>query len=374
MIMKSKKKILIIIGKLTIGGAEKVGRDIGFYADKDVFEIHYLVFGDEIGIYEKELEEKDCRIIHMPPPSTDYKAYYKNIKELIKQEKYDVVHAHTMFNSGWAMMAAQACGVPVRIAHSHSIRGPEKRGAVKNTYEKTMRKLILHYATHLVACGQSAGEWLFGKKAFKARGLLIYNGIGFDEFSYNKNTRNAIREKFGLTDKYVIGHVGHLATVKNQAFLIGIMPEILKNRSDAVLLLLGEGNDRDMLQQKAAELGLEKHVIMTGNVSNVGEFMSAMDVFAFPSLYEGMPLAMVEAQTNGLPCIISDRIPNDVHLTDLVTALPVENSEELWIKELCNAERDNPEMYADKMRDMGFDTKGMTSAVYEIYRGVDNET
>lgn len=367
------KKILIIIGKLTIGGAEKVGRDLGYYADKNEFDIHYLVFGDEIGAYEAELEAAGCRIIHMPPPSENYITYYNGLKKLIKEEKYDVIHSHTMFNSGWAMMAGKACGVPVRIAHSHSIRGPEKRGAVKNAYENTMRKLILHYATHIVACGQSAGEWLYGKNAFATRGLLIYNGIGLDEFAYDENARNRIRAAYGLEDKFVIGHVGHLAAVKNQSFLIGMMPEILKSRPEAVLLLLGEGNDREMLQNKTAELSLEKNVIMTGNVPNVGEFMSAMDVFAFPSLYEGMPLSMVEAQTNGLPCIISDRIPKDVHLTELVTALSIENSEDCWIEKLCGANRNNPAAYADKMWEMGFDTRGMTDRIYELYRGRNNE-
>lgn len=367
------KKVLIIIGLLTVGGAEKVGRDIGYYADKSEFDIHYLVFGDEIGAYEKELEEKGCRIIHMPSPSIDHKAYYTNLKKLITLEKYDVVHAHTMFNSGWAMMAAQACGVPVRIAHSHSIRGPERRGVIKNTYEKTMRKLILQHATHLIACGQSAGEWLYGEKVFVEKGLLIYNGIGLDEFTYDEKARNNIRAKYGLENKFVIGHVGHLATVKNQAFLIGMMPEILKSRPEAMLLLLGEGSDREMLQNKIAELDLEKNVILTGNVPNVGEFMSAMDVFAFPSLYEGMPLAMVEAQTNGLPCVISDRIPKDVHLTDLVTAVSIEDPEGCWIEKLCGAKRNNPTAYADKMREMGFDTKGMTNRIYELYRGADYE-
>lgn len=367
--MRSKKKILIIIGKLYIGGAEKIGRDIGLYADKNEFEIHYLVFEDEVGAYEAELEEAGCRIIHMRSPSENRIAYYENLKKLIREEKYDVIHSHTMFNSGWAMMAGKACGVPVRIAHSHSIRGPEKRGTVKNAYEKTMRKLILRYATHLVACGKSAGEWLYGEKVFAEKGLLIYNGIGLDEFTYDEKVRNNIRAKYGLENKFVIGHVGHLAAVKNQAFLIGMMPEILKSRPEAMLLLLGEGSDREMLQEKIAELGLEKNAIMTGNMPNVGEFMSAMDVFAFPSLYEGMPLAMVEAQTNGLPCIISDRVPKDVYLTDLVTAVSIENTEECWIEKLCGAKRNNPAAYADKMREMGFDTKGMTDRIYELYRG-----
>lgn len=363
------KKILIIIGKLYIGGAERVGRDIGFFADPERFEIHYLVFGSEIGAYEQELAEKGCRIIHMDTPGKNYLAYYHGLTQLIRREKYDVIHAHTMFNSGWAMMAGQQCGVPTRIAHSHSIRGNEKRGIVKNTYEKTMRRLILRYATHYVGCGQSAGEWLFGVEAFRKRGILIYNGIGLARFAYDPDARGKLRGQLGLEGRFLIGHVGHLAPVKNQKFLLELMPGILKQKPNTMLLLLGDGPDRAMLEEKIRDLNLSDHVRMMGNVSNVEVYLNAMDVFAFPSLYEGMPLAMIEAQTNGLPCVISDRVPKDVHLTELVTALSLEDSSDRWIGTLCGAGRSNPEAYAQRMRETGFDTSVMLHRIYALYEG-----
>lgn len=362
------KKVLIIIGRLYIGGAERVGRDIGYYADPGRFEIHYLVFGDEVGAYERELMDRGCQIIHMAPPAANHNAFYRGLTELLRRENYDVIHSHTMFNSGWAMLAGQKCGVPVRIAHSHSIRGNEKRGLVKNLYEKTMRRLILRYATHLVGCGRSAGRWLYGEREFDRRGILLYNGIDLKRCAFDGEKRKTIREDLGLTDRFVIGHVGHLAPVKNQAFLLELMPQILKRRENAVLLLLGEGPDRAMLEQKIRELGLEGHVRMTGNVNNVGDHLNAMDVFAFPSMYEGMPLAMIEAQTNGLPCVISDRVPKDVHLTDLVTALPLENGDDPWIDALCGGKRtENSAHYHGRMAQMGFDTSGMLEKIYKLY-------
>lgn len=361
------KKILIIIGKLYIGGAERVGRDIGYHANQNRFEIHYLVYGDEIGTYEQDLAEKGCKIIHMAPPSAGYPAYYRALCDLIRKEKYDVVHCHTMFSSGWAMMASKKCGVSIRIAHSHSICGFEKRGIVKNAYEKTMRRLILHYATHCVGCGKGAGAWLFGEEAFRKKGILIYNGIGLDRFVFDPAVRSAQRTELGMEDAFLIGHAGHLAPVKNQQFLLELMPQILEKKPNAFLLLLGEGADRPLLEAKIERLGLQDHVRLMGNVTNVNELLNAMDVFVFPSLYEGMPLALIEAQANGLPCVISDHIPHDVHLTDLVKAMPLEES--VWAEAVCAAARTQPGHYAALMRAMGFDTDGMLQKIYALYEG-----
>lgn len=363
------KRILIIIGKLYIGGAERVGRDIGFFADPEKYEIHYLVFGDDQGAYEPELLEKGCRIHHIPSPTRNQFAYLRTLIKLFREYRFDVVHSHTMFSSGWAMLAGKLCGIPCRITHSHSIRGPEKRSWVKQTYEKAMRRLILCCATHYAACGKNAGDWLYGADVFQKKGILIYNGIELSRFAFDDGIRQKLRRELGLENRFVIGHAGHMAPVKNQVFLLERMPEILKRKPEAVLLLLGDGKDRTFLEEKARVLGIEQQVIMTGNVSNVAEYLNVMDVFAFPSLYEGMPLAMIEAQTNGLPCVISDRIPEDVHLTDLVTVLSLEKNEEAWVTELCCAERSGSDRYWEKMQAAGLDTSGMLTRIYALYEG-----
>lgn len=363
------KRILIIIGKLYIGGAERVGRDIGFFADPEKYEIHYLVFGDDQGAYEPELLEKGCRIHHIPSPTQNQFAYLRTLMKLFREYRFDVVHSHTMFSSGWAMLAGKLCGVPCRITHSHSIRGPEKRSWLKRTYEKAMRQLILRCATYCVACGKSAGDWLYGADVFQKKGILIYNGIDLSRFAFDVEVRQKLRQELGLGNRFVIGHAGHMAPVKNQVFLLERMPEILKRKPDAMLLLLGDGKDRTFLEDRVKALGIEQNVLMTGNVSNVAEYLNAMDVFAFPSLYEGMPLAVIEAQTNGLPCMISDRIPKDVHLTDLVTVLPLDNNEKAWVDALCSAVRKCSEDYLRKMQAAGLDISGMLARIYGLYEG-----
>ena len=227
---QNRIKVLIVASKLRIGGAEKVAADIGFYADRDRFDIHYLVFGDEVGAYEPELEAKGCKVIHIPEPSESFIRYIKNLRSLIKHNHYDVIHAHTMFNIGWAMLAGKLWGVPVRISHSHSAL-LETRGLMTRLYEAVMRFFILSCSTDLVSCGVKAGERLYGKRAFSKRGELILNGIETANFSYSEERRNDIISKLGLNEAFVIGHAGHLAKVKNQQFLIELMPKILKAKA-----------------------------------------------------------------------------------------------------------------------------------------------
>lgn len=365
-----KIRALVIPSQLNIGGAEKVAADIGFYADPTKYEIHYVVFGDAVGAYEPELSALGCRIFHIPQPSAGYFTYLKNLKKLITIYHYDVIHAHTMFNIGWAMLAGKLYGVPVRISHSHSTL-LEKRSLRVRLYEWLMRTLIRACATDMVACGVDAGERLYGKRRFRKKGVLILNGIDTQGFAFDAKKREVFRLQFGLQDKFIIGHAGHLAAVKNQIFLINQMPEILQKRPDAYLLLLGEGGDRPVLEQRIKELHLGAYIHMTGNVRNVSDYLNIMDVFAFPSLYEGMPLSIIEVQANGLPCVISNRVPKDVFLTDLVTPLPLDNPH-AWTDAICSAQRNNAEKYADILQNSGFDVSKTMQRIYEIYRRCEN--
>lgn len=361
----AKIKVLIISSKLHIGGAEKVAADIGFNADKNLFEIHYLVFGDKIGEYESELEDCGCKIIHIPEPAESFVNYLKNLKKLIRKYKYSVIHAHTMFNIGWAMALGKRCGVPIRVAHAHS-QLLEKRNLKTRIYEAIMRFLILTCSTDLVSCGKAAGERLYGKKVFKKKGQLILNGTDCKSFAYSEEKRKMIRAELGLGDAFIIGHAGHLAPVKNQSFLIELMPDILKKNPNAFLLLLGNGPDKAMLEQKIAELQLEENVIMTGNVRNVADYLSATDVFAFPSLYEGMPLTLIEAQANGLPTLVSENITQQLMITDLISNKNISQGAAKWA-EFINNDAKQRRFYTDKIREAGFDIRTEAERLQNIY-------
>ena len=236
------KYILQIAAHLTIGGAEKVCRDIGLYANPDEYETHYVIFDDDIGDFGKEVEAKGCKIFKLREPSENYFEYFKALKSLMAKYHYTVVHAHTMFSIGWVMLAAKQMKIPVRVSHAHSalIDGD---GLVKSIYENVMRRLILSCSTDLVACGEKAGIRLYGEKAYKKRCNLILNGIDTDAVVFSQEKRNEIRKKFNIESNYVLGHTGRLAEVKNQVFLLKLMPDILKQRPDTVLMLIGDGDD-----------------------------------------------------------------------------------------------------------------------------------
>ena len=164
----------------------------------------------------------------------------------------------------------------------------------------------------------------------------------------------------------MIGHVGHLTEVKNQSFLIRLMPEILRRQPRAKLLLLGEGEDRPKLEELILRLGLSDYVIMTGIVRNVSEHLSAMDVFAFPSLFEGMPLSVLEVQANGLPCVLSTNVPEDVFLTDLIYPVSLEAPEE-WVDRICNSARKDAVHYATLLKEAGSDCSTTIRKITDLY-------
>lgn len=361
------KKILIIAGNLYIGGAEKVARDIGLLADREKFAFDYLVYGDTVGAYEAPLTALGYRIFHAPKPSEGYWHHLRDLISLIKREGYSVVHAHTMFSCGWAMLAARLCGVPVRVCHAHSALA-DGTAIVKTIYENLMRSLILTCSTDLVACGVRSGERLYGKAAFRKRGQLVLNGIDVPDFAYDGVKRDTIRHALCIEGRWIIGHAGHLADVKNQSFLLELMPLILELRPNALLLLLGEGADRPRLEQKIRDMELSDHVIMTGNVANVPDYLSAMDVFVFPSLFEGLPLTILEVQANGLPCVISDTVPEDVFLTDLLHPMSLSAPKGQWVSQICAMHRPQPEAYNRALRNSDYAVEKAVGKIYDIYR------
>lgn len=365
-----KQKILIFAGGLHIGGAERVAANISKYASDDMFEFHYLVFDCNENVYGPEIEAKGGRVFTLPLPNKGYLAYIRSVDALMKEHQYAAVHSHTMFNSGINLAVARANRIPVRVAHSHTTKTETPVSIPQRVYEYLMRQLILCTATHRVGCGVDAGKWLFGAKAFERNGYVMRNGIDTDAHAWSPENRARIRRQYGLENSFVIGHTGTLTRVKNQGFLIRLMPQILQIRPEAVLMLVGanEGENLENLQEIARECGVEDRVIFTGPVLNVNEYLSVFDVFAFPSTREGTPLSLLEAQANGLPCIVSENVPVDAFLTDLIRTLSLDDPQ-AWIEHLCSAHRANCAAYPAKIAACGYDARSAYGQLYDLYRG-----
>ena len=225
---------------------------------------------------------------------------------------------------------AERQGVPVRICHAHNAPNGFDAKMIVRTY---LKKRMMPYLTHLFMCGEASGKWLYGEKN-KSRFLMLNNAIDAVSYIYDLSKREEMRRHLGLADELVIGHVGRFNPQKNHSFLIDIFAALLKKEPNAVLLLVGGGEDMTKIQAKAQIMGIAEHVRFLGVRSDVADLMQAMDVFLFPSLYEGLGIALIEAQTAGLPCVVSDTIPHEAYLTDLVDSESLSAPAEKWAEKI----------------------------------------
>lgn len=271
---------------------------------------------------ELELELKNrgaCIYVTGQPAGTGIAAYRKRVDQFFKQheKEYDVVHIHIPNAAFIVLRSAKKYGVPVRIVHSHNARGAD--GRIKKIRNFILNRWGIHYANQYYACSKAAGRYLYGKKKMKAGAVTILNNaVDLAKYSYCSETRAKIRNMLGVGDEPLLGHVGRFEEQKNHEFLMDIFAEVLKQGLNCRLILLGDGNLREHMERKAEVLGIADRVDFVGVVNHVEEYLSAMDMFLLPSLYEGLPVVCVEAQAAGLPCLVSMNVTTEIKLTDIV--------------------------------------------------------
>lgn len=282
-------------------------------------------------------------------------SYIKNLKKIFKENDYKVVHSHVNALSVFPLYAAKKVGVKIRIAHSHSTSSKKEHG--RNFIKNILRLFSKKYATHYFACSELAGRWLFGDKTFdKGLVTVINNAIELEKYKFNADIRNKLRVQYGLTNQFVIGHIGRFMSQKNHTFLIDIFNEVQKRRSDAKLILIGDGPLYNEIAEKVEQLGLTDKVVFTGVRSDAGEYYNAMDVFVLPSLYEGFGIVLIEAQANGLPCVASTEVPEEVNIANQVDFLELSDSVESWASHIVNLDTEiNRDAYFYKIKNSAFD-------------------
>lgn len=327
-----KIKVLQVIGSMNIGGAETFLMNVIRKIDKEKFEFVLVCYGDESFDYEPEINKYNIKIKRIGKPNVvGYKKHYNEIKELIKFEKPDVVHVHTYYNSGITILAAKKCKVPVRITHSHSTKSNVSENLIYKIYTFIMKRLINSCSNVFLACGKDAGKALFDKKN---KFEVIYNGIDVDKFIYNEEYRKNKRNELKINDDiFLIGHVGRYCPVKNHMLLIDIFEQYLKVNNDAKLVLIGDGEERVNVEEKIQKYDIQDKVIICGKRLDVNELYNAMDLFLFPSLFEGFPVTLIETQINGLQTLASNVIDGTVKQTNFIEFFdinqPIENIIEL---------------------------------------------
>lgn len=331
-------RVLHVIHELKPGGIENWLLNILREIDHEKIQMDFLVHTTQPQAYDKEILSLGSQIIPCPWPKQPFR-YAKELKRILQEYgPYDIIHSHIHHYSGWVLRNAQKCEIPIRIAHSHSDMSIIQRESTlsRKMYYTYTEHLVKKHATLGLAASEKAAESLFGSKWKQdPRWRVLHCGIDLQPF-YQSYNREAIRSELNIPpDALVIGHVGRFAIQKNHEFLINIVSEVAKKHT-VQCMLIGEGELQETIRNRAARVGLTENILFLGLRNDVPLLMmAAMDIFVFPSQWEGLGLVLVEAQAAGLPCIISDAIPTEADvIPELISRLPLSDSAHNWAEKV----------------------------------------
>lgn len=318
-------KILQVVGSLGWAGLEAVVMNFYRNIDKSKVQFDFITCSDKPQRYDDEILQIGGGIYRLPLRSRYPFAYMNVLRRVIKENRYKIVHIHQ--NSASMTMegiVAKMCGVPVVIGHSHNTK------CMVMWQHYLFKPWVNFVLTHRFACSKEAGEWVFGnKKDVK----LVNNAIDTKKYHFDKELRDRKRRELDLQGKFVVGFVGRLHEQKNPFRLIKIFNSLLKVNPNSQLLLIGDGDLELSLKDKCIDLGISNNVSFLGIRSDVNELMMAMDVFLFPSLYEGLGLVVIEAQATGLLCVVSENVPAP-NMTGLVRVVKLADENKKWVENL----------------------------------------
>ena len=364
-------RVLQVFGRMDRGGAETMIMNIYRNIDRTKVQFDFVVHTEDNCAFDEEIKALGGRIYSVPRLNIKnvllYKRAWKTL--LLSHPEWKIVHGHIMSSARMYLAVANELG-RYAISHSHSISaGSGKKAVVKRLLEQRIK------ADYYFACSKAAGLFLFGEKIVDSDSFKVLpNAINTDDYEYNSMIREKVRKAFNITDEVVLGHVGSFTDVKNHCFLLDIFSSIKKKQSNTKLMLVGDGPLRSDIEAKARELGILDDIIFTGVRSDVNELLQAMDYFVFPSLFEGLPVTLVEAQTSGLPITISDKVPEESILTtDLVTVMSLEQSADEWADHILSRLGKERYSHVEEIKTAGYDIADTSKWLEEFYLSKANE-
>lgn len=319
--MKKKEepiRIAQIVGKWIGGGVEAVVMNYYRHLDHSKIQFDFICDDDSTNIPYDEIEKLGGKVILIPPYQKVFK-YQRELRRVLRDGKYKIVHSHINTLSVFPLYAAKKVGVPVRIAHSHSTTN--KKEWKKNLLKQVLRPFSKKYATNYMCCSELAGRWLFGDKAYdEGKVYLLNNAIDLDKFK------------------------------------IDIFNQFHKKEKNSILLLAGQGPLQEEIKNKVRELGLDDSVRFLGQRNDANELYQVFDVFLLPSLYEGLPVVGVEAQASGLLCFLSDDMTKETKVLDSTVFMSLSNTAEEWTDEILTNLKDYKRINTkSEVSDNGFD-------------------
>jgi glycosyltransferase EpsF len=327
-----KTRVLHVVGTMNRGGAETFIMNILRNIDREKFEFYFLCFNDNKSDYDDEIAALGATVVHVSDvKKAGIVKHIGDIRKVIRNYQIDIVHAHTSYNMVFSLIAARLEGVCGRLSHSHSTGPKVPTTFTRKIYVLVSRSLINYTATARLACGVGAGETFYGDREYS----IIHNGIDIKKFTYNKFKRDRIRKDLNIDkDTVVLIHVGRFFEVKNHAFLLDVFYEYQKINNNSRLILIGDGPLREAAEEKAKSLGIADSVSFMGLRTDTSELYNIADMFVMPSLYEGLPLVLIEAQANGLVCLVSDSIDKNAKLTKYIKFCSLSKNAKTWAEHI----------------------------------------
>lgn len=357
-------RVLHLLQRMEPAGVQSFLMNLYRNIDRSIVQFDFLVHYKEHQFYDDEIERMGGRIYKLSVRE-DYNliAYTKELRAFFRQHReYSVLHGHMETLSSIWMAEAERAGIPTRIAHSHTAGfGVGAKAVVRQLFR---HQYPLH-ATDLFACSKAAGDFMFSGRKYR----LIPNAIDTSRFAFKQDVRESVRIELGInTSTFVVGSVGRFHVSKNYSFLIKVMEKLAALKSDCVLLLVGDGEERGRLESEIDERGLEGIVRFVGKREDVHRFYQAFDAFVLPSRYEGLPLVGIEAQASGCPAFFSTGVSAETGITDLATFLPLDVGPEAWARAIINAETASPrEAYAVAVANAGYDVHRLAENMTRFY-------
>ncbi len=370
--MSEPIRILNLFTIMNRGGAETMVMNYYRNIDRTKIQFDFLVHREERGAYEDEIEALGGRIYRMPPPHPGrFREHAKAVAEFLEAHpEYSILHSHMSELGYFIFKEAKARGVKCTVCHAHNAPNfksetlPEK---IKHVVRDAMKYGIRKYTDHMFICGLDAGRWLFGAKN-EGKFVMMNNAVDARKFSWNPEKAAELKARMQVQGNFVICHVGRFNAQKNHTFLIDIFNAVHQKHPDSVLLLTGAGDLEEKIRAKVENLGLSDSVRFLGLRDDVNDILLASDVFLFPSLYEGLPVTLVEAQSSGIKCLISDTIPDDCLLTKNVEVISLEKSAEDWASEVLKyADGYDRKDTFNEIAEAGFDIKENAKWLEEFY-------
>ena len=329
-------RILQIIGIVCGGGVEAVIMNYYRHIDRQTIQFDFVIDGYEKTALDAEIKSLGGKVYHIEPYKKNILLYMSQIYRIVRDNHYDIVHSNMNTLSVFSLFPAWLAGAHQRILHNHST-------AVRSEGMRSVMKMILRpsapfFANRYAACSRLAGDWMYGKKMMASgKVTVINNAVDLGEYSFSQELREKYRQELDIpVDAFVIGHVGRFMYQKNHAFLIDVFREVVHQNSNAILMLIGDGELRHKIERKVAAYHLIDKVRFLGLRKDAKKLYNCMDVFVLPSWYEGLPVVSVEAQANGLNCFFSNNVTRESGLTKSVKFLSLELGAAIWAKQILS--------------------------------------